>query len=71
MDEDNLFKDLEVLLDGPGPVCEEMAQLQWFTRLLKKRIYHTNKPEKEAMELPILSSTYKYPHVLTGHEVTN
>lgn len=26
-DEDNLLKDLEVLLDDPGPVCEEMAQL--------------------------------------------
>lgn len=59
MDEDNLLKDLEVLLDGPGPVCEEMAQLQWFMRPLKTIIYHTNKPEKEAMELPILSSPCK------------
>ena len=71
VDEDNLLKDLEVLLDGPGPVCDEMAQFQWFMRPLKKRIYHTNKPEKEAMELTILSSTYKYPRVLMGHEVTN
>lgn len=70
-DEDNLLKDLEVLLDDPGPVCEEMAQLQWFMRPSKKRIYHTNKPEKEAMELLILSSPYKYPHVLMGHEVAN